>query len=277
VSSSIASGRTAAETRLRGHRAAQEGGRAHETGHELVRRPQVDLLRAALLHDPAVAQDDDAVRDDHGLGLVVGDVHGGDAEPLVDLGDLEAHLLAQQRVEVGQRLVEQQDVGLEHDRTREGHALLLAARELARVAVAEAFQLDHAEHRTHFLGDDGGGKLPHLETEGQVLVDRHVRPERVVLEHEADAAPLGRDVGDAPFADEDVAARRGEEAGNGAQRGGLAAAGGAEQGHQLAVADDQVEPVQGGDLAVADRQVLQTKFGHGAVFSSIPCRPRIPP
>ena len=54
------------------------------------------------------------------------------AEALLQVADLLAHLPAQPRVEIGQRLVEQQHRGLEHQRARDRDALLLAARQLRR-------------------------------------------------------------------------------------------------------------------------------------------------
>ena len=71
-------------------------------GPRIERMRIVDLLDAALVHHR------DAVGGDHRLGLVVGDVDRGDAELVVQAPDLEAHLLAQIGVEVGERLVEQQ-------------------------------------------------------------------------------------------------------------------------------------------------------------------------
>ena len=59
----------------------------------------------------------------------------GDAEPLLQLLQLELHLLAQLAVERAQRLVAQQHARLDHERAGERHALLLAARELAGPAL----------------------------------------------------------------------------------------------------------------------------------------------
>jgi hypothetical protein len=66
------------------------------------------------------------------LLLVVRDVDGGDREPPLQVADLVPHLHAQLRVEVGQRLVEEQHARTDDDRARERDALLLAAGELAR-------------------------------------------------------------------------------------------------------------------------------------------------
>ena len=80
----------------------------------------------------AFAHDDDAVGDGERLFLVVGDVDDGEPELLLQRADVLAHAAAQLGVEVGERLVEEQDLRLEHDGARHGDALLLAAGELAR-------------------------------------------------------------------------------------------------------------------------------------------------
>ena len=50
--------------------------------------------------------------------------------------DLDARRDAQRRVEIGQRFVEQENVGLAHDRAADRHALALAAGEIARIAAS---------------------------------------------------------------------------------------------------------------------------------------------
>jgi hypothetical protein len=54
---------------------------------------------------------------------------------LVQLGRSRPASAAQRRVEVGQRLVEQEGLGLAHDGAADGDALALAARELPGLAV----------------------------------------------------------------------------------------------------------------------------------------------
>jgi len=74
----------------------------------------------------------DAVAERHRFGLVVR--HQDRRVPTVrwDLAQFDLHLLAQLGVEVGERLVEQQDLRLDHQSAGERDALLLARRELAR-------------------------------------------------------------------------------------------------------------------------------------------------
>ena len=68
------------------------------------------------------------------LDLVVRHVDRGDAELALEPLELEAHRLAQLGVEVGQRLVEQQQRRLDDEGAREGETLLLAAGQLGRRA-----------------------------------------------------------------------------------------------------------------------------------------------
>ena len=107
-----------------------------ERRHERRRREVVDLERRADLLDPALAHDHDPVGQRERLLLVVGDVDGGDPELALDRPDLLAQDDPDLGVERGQRLVEQQDLRLDGQRAGEGHALLLAAGQLVRVAVA---------------------------------------------------------------------------------------------------------------------------------------------
>ena len=86
------------------------------------------VLRGADLLDEAVAHDDDAVTERHGLRLVVGDVDECGVDAGAELDDLSAHLVTELGVEVGQRLVHQQDLRIADDGAADGDALALAGR-----------------------------------------------------------------------------------------------------------------------------------------------------
>jgi hypothetical protein len=76
----------------------------------------------------------------------VGHVDEGDAEVLLQALQEELHLLAQLQVESAERLVQQQHLGPVHERARERHPLPLAARELDRLALAEAGEAHTPQH-----------------------------------------------------------------------------------------------------------------------------------
>ena len=81
----------------------------------------------------------------HGLLLVVRDVHERDADVLLDALELDLQLLAQAQVERAERLVEEQRARPVDERAGERHALLLAAGQLGRLALAEVAELDEVE------------------------------------------------------------------------------------------------------------------------------------
>src|SRR5258708_2794903 len=81
--------------RAAGERAFQEVRAADEAGDEARARAVVEREGVVDLLDPALVHYHDAVGGHHRFRLVVGDVDGGDAEPIVEPSDLEAHLLAQ--------------------------------------------------------------------------------------------------------------------------------------------------------------------------------------
>ena len=157
-------------------------------------RRVVDLVGGADLLDPALAHDDDAVGEFQRLFLVVGDEDGGVAGGVVDFAQPAAQLAADLRVERAERLVEQEHRGSIAMRAGERHALALAAGELRRIALLQAGELHEVEEFRGAAADLGlGGPRragPDLQAEADILDDRHVLEQRVVLEHEADIALL---------------------------------------------------------------------------------------
>ena len=106
------------------------------------------------------------------------------------------------------------------------------------------------------------------EAEGDVLVDRHVGPERIVLEQEADLALVGRDVDtevaveDDLVADRDAARRRGLQTRDHAERRGLAAAGGAEQRDERVILNGKIQVFHSVELGPALGDVFEFDFRH---------------
>ena len=178
-------------------------GRADEARDEQVGRAPVELLGRAHLLDDALVHDHDPVGERHGLDLVVGDVDHGGAQLLVQPRDLEPDGRAQGGVEVGERLVEQEHLGVAHDRPADRHPLPLAAGKLRRLALQEALQGQDARRLLGPLGDQGRGLARLLQAQGPVPGDVEMRVEGVALEHHGDAAPGRRQVVDHLPADAD--------------------------------------------------------------------------
>ena len=216
-----------------------------------VSRRGEDLARRADLDDAAVHEDGDAVGERHRLFLVVGDVDGGRAERALQLVQAEPGLEAQLGVEVGERLVEQEQLRLADDRPGQRHALLLAAGELAGRAREQVADVD--------LGGGGGDRAldlarrraDHLQRKADVLRHRHVRIERVALEHHRHVALARLLRGDVGAVHRHRAGAHRLQAGEDAQRRRLARARGAEQDEELARPDLEVDAVQHRGRAVA--------------------------
>ena len=90
--------------------------------------------------------------------------------------DLMAHVLSNASVEVGQRLVEQQELGVDGEGATQGDALALAARKLRHIALAEALELEHCQDLGHAPRDLGLGHAAQLQAIAEILRGGHVRP-----------------------------------------------------------------------------------------------------
>ena len=199
-----------------------------------------------------MAQHGHLVRHGKGLVLVVGDEDGRGPGPAQHVVHLAAHAGAQAGVERGERLVEQDDLGIGGQGAGERHALLLAARELVGIAPVQSRQSDHLEQLEDPLAPVGAAPQP----EGDVATDGEVREQRALLGHIADATVLARDehvaaVVDQVLAELDLAAIEALEAGDDAQQRRLAAARRAQNAGETAGLDGQVHAVE--DLEVSER------------------------
>ncbi len=181
----------------------------------------------------------------------MGDENDGGAELGMDALQLGPHLQPQTGIEVRQRLIQKQDAGIDRQHPRQSHALLLAARQLAGIAVAVLLDVQRLHHLCHARLALGLGHLAQPQAKVGVPLDRQVRPERIGLEHQphpalfrAEEATFRRAVNHL-IAHADLAAGQALKPRDHAQRRGLSAARGAQQAHELAVADLQVQVVHG--------------------------------
>ena len=85
----------------------------------------------------------------------------------------------------------------------------------------------------------------------------------IVLEHHADVPLAGVFIVDPLFVEIKVAALNGVKAGDHTEQGGFAAAGGTQQGKELAVPDVQVQSGDNGGAAIAFYGVFNGDLAHG--------------
>ena len=163
----------------------------------------------------------------------------------MQLGQLDAERLARERIEMGERLVEQQHARFHRQRAGERQAPALGQLERGRPALGTIREPQAAEHERHAALDVDDAHPLLLEPEGHVLAHRHVPPQRALLEDIARRAPAGRQAGDVLPIDDDAAVAHRHEAGHGLQHVGLAGVRRPEEREELAVADvdrDVIEP-----------------------------------
>ena len=174
----------------------QQVAHAEEAGNEAGPRPLIQAGGIAELLVSTVVHDRDAIRHRHRFFLVVGHEDERDPDLLLDPLELDLHLLAQLQVECAERFVEEQDGGSIDEGAGKRHTLCLPTGDLGRLASLEAGQLDELEH----VGDAGldlaVADLRAAQAEGDVLVDRQVGEERVILEDGVDVTLVGRQPGD---------------------------------------------------------------------------------
>ncbi len=119
---------------------------AGEIGDIGVGRGQHQFLGGAGLDDAPVAHDGDAVGEPYRLVEVVGDEDDGLLQLRLQPQELVLHLAADQRVERGERLVEEPQLRTDRQRAGDADALLLAARKLARQVGLAALEADEGDH-----------------------------------------------------------------------------------------------------------------------------------
>ena len=199
----------------------------------------------------------------HRLDLVVGDVDGRDVQLVLDPRDLRTHLHAKLGVEVRQRFVHQERLGLADDRAPHRHPLPLTAGQRLRLALEQLLEPEDVRRLSDTPIDLLLRELPELEAERHVVVHGHVRIQRVVLEHHGDVAFLRRHGVDHPVTDGDRAATDALETRDHPERGRLAATGRPDQDDELTVLDVEVEVGHGeGAVGVFLRHLIQHDLCH---------------
>ncbi len=225
---------------------------------------QIELVAVDLGAQPARVgrENGDAAAHHQGLFDGVGDEDQREAELLPQRQQLFLHAAARERIQRGEGLVHQQHARLHRKGAGDGHALLHAARELVRMHVGELREAHLVEVERRALGGLGAARAARGEQrEHHVLAHRLPGRQLVELLEDDHAVRAGLRhrlpvQQDAPFAGRD-------EARDGLEQRGLAAARGAEQHQPLALMHVEAHAVRGahGTLrrAVVDAHALHAQ------------------
>ncbi len=237
-----------------------------EPGDEHVGRIGVQLPGRRYLLEDAVAEHRHPIAHGHRFDLVVGDVHGGDAETCGQFRDLAPGLDTQFRVEVRQWLVHEEDPRFAHDGPAHRDPLPLPTGQILGFAGQVGLQVEQAcgladppvTFRFRHTRD--------LQRETHVRRDVHVGIQRIVLEHHGDVTAGRRQRGDVVAADPDRAGVDAFQTGEHSQGGGLTRPGRPDQHHEFSVVDTEVEPVHRRGCAgagIAVRGMVEDNGSHG--------------
>ena len=185
-----------------------DGRRTEKARDEARRRSFEQFERRTLLLNAAIAQQHDPVGESHGLDLVVRHVdHGG--------GELLCSRFISPRIS-SRSLASRLDRGSSNRKSCAcrtiarpmRHALTLTARELSREALQKGGNAEHARRVVDPLVDLVLGDFARPQPEGDIVVDRQIRIQRVVLKDHGDIAVARPHVIDHLPADRDRAAIR---------------------------------------------------------------------
>ena len=191
-------------------------------------------------------------------GQVVRDEQISEAELALQVDHQVEHLGLDRDVERGDRLVGDDQLGLQRERAGDADALALAARELVRIiAHLRPAQSDALEQRGHARGPvAAAGDAVHAQRLADDVARRHARIERGerVLEDDLHPPPVGAQLDlaeprDVLAVERDAAGGRLDQPQHGAAHRRLAAARFADQAERLARRDREAHAVDREDVA----------------------------
>ena len=222
----------------------EHGARHPEMAVQQVGLRQQRLAVAIEDHAP-LDEDDVAVGDARHGGVVLVDDHRRDAVA-ANLADDAPDLLGDLRREALGRLVEDEEIGVGHQRAADGEHLLLAAREL-KAAVAEPLREARKRRQHALLRPVAPSVRSGARGHDQVFVHGEVREDAATLGHVGDAVAcdeIGLGAGHRRAAHPYFAVARLDEAQHAAEQRALAHPVAPHQAHGLAAIDAEIDAVQ---------------------------------
>ncbi len=122
----------------------------------------------------------------------MGDDHESETKLDLQIHQLELCFFAQLLVERAKRFIEQQHFWTFRNGAGQGHTLALTARKLMRLALAILLKLHELKHFSNAGIDFRFCHAVLLETESYIVFNRHMREQRIGLEHHVYRTLIGR-------------------------------------------------------------------------------------
>ena len=236
---------------------------ADEAGDKQIDRFAEHLLRGADLVDNAVLHDDDPVAQCHGLGLVMRDIHERRIDSLAQLDDLRTHLVTQFCIQVGQRLIHQEDLRVTDHRTADRDTLSLTAGQSFRFSVEILCDIEDFSDLFHLLIDLILRCIFQFQSKSEIIAHGHMRVQSVALENHGDIAVLRFHIIDKFPIDPQFSAGDLFKTGNHTECRGFSASGRSDKNDKFFVFDRDVDVVNRQDTAAVDLlQILHNYFCH---------------
>ena len=209
----------------------------HKFQHKTGSRFAPNLIRRISLLDMTLTHHHHAIGNFRRFFLVVGNKHAGELQLFMQLTQPTTQLFTHLRIERAKRLIEQQDLRLYRQRTRQRHTLLLPTRKLRREAVRQMSQLNHLQQFGDFCFD--GRRIWTLtpwqnrQTKRDIVENGHMTKQRIVLEYESHFTVASMQTTDVGAVKTDMPAGLMLQPGNNAQQRGFARAGWPQQRDHL--------------------------------------------
>ena len=232
-------------------------------------RPREDLEDVALLDDASAFDHGDIVGDRADHRHFVRDEQDRQAKLRVDAGEKVEDRARRFRIERRSRLVGEQHLRVRGERAGDADALLLAAGEFGRVAIALVGKSDEKEELVDPRPDRGAVVAGDLERQGDILGGSPRREQVEMLEDHADRTPrvakrgLGQG-GDFGAVDDNPAGARLFKPVDQADQGRLAGARTPDHAKHRALADGQIDGLERrhGRLAAAREDLGDARKAH---------------
>ena len=200
----------AAETCLEmsGHHSVEDIALSDKVRDEGVGRLIINILGSSDLLGTALAHDHDLVRHGKCLFLIMGDIYKSDSELVVHVLELDLHLLAHFQIQGAQRLVQEQDLRLIDQGTRDRDPLLLSAGQSLDSAALKSLEIHEFQDPADLAVDHIPGDLFLPQAKGNIIVNIHVRKKGVPLKNSIDRPFVRRQADNRFPVQQDIALRR---------------------------------------------------------------------